>query len=342
MSKLLKRLSTLSVGGLAFVAASAGAEVVLKYSNWFPAGHVINTEVVGPWIADVERVTEGRVKVVTLPKVVGTVPSQYDVVRDGLADIVLMVPGYTPDRFPLTEVMELPFLGDRASVRAPVTHRFYKDHLEKYGEYRNVHVIALMTGSAAYVYNTEVKVIQIDDFKGLKLRSPSGTSSKVIAMLGGIPVAKPASEIYELASGGIIDGALLPPDAVAGFNLGDALPNTTLIPGGIAATVTALVINRDKWNSLSQADREVIERVSGEVVARRSGSAHDRESQKALETYREAGHWIGHGSPELVAEMKRRIKPLEDAWFDKARRKGVQDPEKLLEILRKAIGTSPE
>lgn len=58
----------------AFVAAlpAAAQTTVLKYSNWLPVGQAMRMEVIEPWIAEVEKVTAGRVKIDMLPKVVGT------------------------------------------------------------------------------------------------------------------------------------------------------------------------------------------------------------------------------------------------------------------------------
>ena len=46
--------------------------VTLRYSNWLPVTHHLVQQLMLPWAADVEKVTEGRVKVEMLPKVVGT------------------------------------------------------------------------------------------------------------------------------------------------------------------------------------------------------------------------------------------------------------------------------
>ena len=88
------------VGGIAvaialsFSASGSHAEpIILRYSNWLPLNYPLNTGVMIPWIEAVEKVTEGRVKIEMTPKVVGTVPGQYDVVADGLADISLFLPG---------------------------------------------------------------------------------------------------------------------------------------------------------------------------------------------------------------------------------------------------------
>src|SRR5690606_11316464 len=99
--RILKVAGLLSTVGLA--ATVQAAPFVLRHSNWFPEGQVMRVNVIEPWKAEVERVTEGRVKIETLPKVVGSVQGQYDVARDGQADIVVFSNGYTPGRFDILE-----------------------------------------------------------------------------------------------------------------------------------------------------------------------------------------------------------------------------------------------
>ena len=67
--------------------ASAAAQTVIRYSPWLPAKHAVHEGLIRPWIKEVERVTERRVTVEFLPKAVGTPATQFDVVRDGLADM---------------------------------------------------------------------------------------------------------------------------------------------------------------------------------------------------------------------------------------------------------------
>ncbi len=124
-------MSTLSLKTIAIAMAmslvSAGTAAsqtsTLRYSSWLPGNHWLNTKVMLPWTAELENATDGRVKIELLPKTVGTPPTQFDVCRDGLADVCVIVAGYTPGRFAATELGELPFMGDDPRVLAPAFDR---------------------------------------------------------------------------------------------------------------------------------------------------------------------------------------------------------------------------
>lgn len=322
------------------LAASASAQTVLRYSNWLPEGYPVRTKILEPWMAEVAKVTQGRVKIEATPKVVGTVPGQFDVIRDGLADVALVVPGYTPGRFVLTELFELPFLGDVAEARSPATYRIYQKELARYNEFNGVHVVSVFTGSAAQIYTSKREVRGMDDFKGLKLRSPQAATSQAITLLGGVPVAKPVPEIYELASGGVIDGGVIVAETIMGFKLNDILKKVTLVPGGVGNTTLLVAMNPAKWNALSKEDQEAINRVSGESLAKLAGRVHDESDAKALDSVIKGGATVHRPSAAFADEMRSRLVPVEKTWVEKARAKGVADPERLIEQLRKEIAAA--
>ena len=318
---------------------TASAQVVLKHSNWFPEGQVMRVKVIEPWIAEVAKVTNGRVKIDTLPKVVGSVPGQFDVARDGQADIVVFSNGYTPGRFDVLEIGELPFMGDRPEVFGPALHRFYTKHAAQYGEYKGVHPLAVFVVAPPQLFNSKRPLRAVADFKGMKIRSNSQSTTTALSLLGAVPVSKPATETYELMASGVLDGTLMPPESVLPFKLVDHSNYATIIPGALSNSILTLAINEDRWKALSQADRDAITKISGEAFARNIGLAYATGNEATWEALKKAGKSIETASPAMVAEMAKVLQPMEAAWMEKARKKGVAQPEKLLEALRAEVAT---
>lgn len=189
-------------------AAAVSAETTLRYSNWLPTTHPFMAEVIEPWIASVEEVTEGRVQIEVLPKVVGSVPTQFEVIRDGLADVALIVDGYSPGRFNVNSIIELPFIGNDAKAMTIAYWRIYEKYLADIGEYENAIPVAKSSAGPLILVTGTKKVETIDDIRGLKLRVPSSTVSKLLVEIGGVPVNKPVSDLYELISTGVVDGSI--------------------------------------------------------------------------------------------------------------------------------------
>ncbi len=327
--------AALAVAGCAFGAATASAQTTtLKYSNWLPAGQAMRVEVIEPWIVEVEKVTQGRVKIDTLPKVVGTVPAQFDVARDGQADLVVFIPGYTPNRFDILDVAQLPFMGDDPERLAPVVDRFFRKNLASYNEFKGVHPLSVYVVSPGQIFNRVRPIKALADFKGLKIRSPQASATQALTLLGAVPVSKPVSETYELLSSGVLDGTFMPPESIPAFKLTDLVPHATIVPGAIYNTVLVLGINEDKWKSISQADRDAITRISGDAFAANIGRAYAKGDKAAFDTIRKAGRTVDVLSEPVVVEMKKALQPIEKDWIEKAKKKGVADPQKLIDQLR--------
>lgn len=318
---------------------SVSAQTLLRYSNWLPAGHPLRVQVMDPWAEDVAKATSGRVRIEPLPKVVGTVAGQFDVIRDGLADVALFVPSYQPGKFEVTELMELPFLADKAAIRSPASWRFFQKHLAQQDEYKGIHVLSLFTGPALQFYTAKKQVRTVDDLQGLKLRSPNQTVSQGLTLLGATPVLKPATEVYELVSGGVLDGGAMTVGDVQSFKLVSLMPKVSLVSGGFTATVIVLAINPAKWASLSKADQDAIAAVSGEKVARAVGVSYDAAEIESLEATRKAGGTVEQLSPAVVEAMKQRLAPIEQSVMEKARKRGVKDPAELMKALKAEIAS---
>jgi TRAP-type C4-dicarboxylate transport system substrate-binding protein len=78
---------------LAISASAADAKTRLVVNCFFGSGHQVCTDVLPAWIKEVERVTDGRVSAVILPKSVAPPPDQLASVEKGLADVAVQFNG---------------------------------------------------------------------------------------------------------------------------------------------------------------------------------------------------------------------------------------------------------
>jgi TRAP-type transport system periplasmic protein len=323
--------------GLATASAAFAEPVTIRYSNWLPPNFFLWDEALKPWIDDIEKVTEGRVKVDVLPKVVGTTASQFDVVRDGLADMSFTVASYTPGRFVMTEFGELPLLSSDAATIAPAFDRLYRKHLEQYGEYDGVDILSIYTISPSQIFTATRPVKSVQDLKGLKMRSPTSGTQAFLETVGGVPINKPSTEAYEMLATGAIDGQLTQANTVVGFGQAELTKYALLLPGGVSNAVNFVAINPDKWAEISPADQAAILAISQDKLAERVGTAYSRAEDAAVEKLRASGYEIVEGDAALISELREILKPVEGAWIERARKKGLKNPEEVLAEYREAI-----
>ena len=163
--------------------------------------------------------------------------------------------------------------------------------------------------------------------------------SQALTLLKAVPVVKPATEIYEMVSSGVLDGAVFTiPDNLS-FKLTTVVPKAHIVPGGFSSTVIVLGANPAKWASLSKADQDAIMAVSGEALARQVGVSYDAAEKESLDATLKAGGSVQTMSPALVSAMKERVAPMEQAALEKARKKGIADPAALVTLLRGEIAS---
>lgn len=333
------KITLRGIAAAAFLAlpTSALAETVIRYSSWLPLQHHMHTNVIVPFMADVQRVTEGRVRVEMLPKLVGTMPTQFDAVRDGLVDMGVFVPGSMAGRFPLIEVGELPLLEDEAAVAAPAVWRLYDTKLRQHGEFREVHILSIFSTAAGHFCMNRQAIRTPADLQGMKLRTALASTFPLIEALGAVPVQKPTGEIYELLSGGTLDGTLLGPEAVVGFNLTDVVDHITMVPGGLYSSVLSLAINKSKWESISEADRAAISEVAGEHMATAIGKTYSDQAIAAVAKLTEEGKEFLVADGPLMSAIESAAAPTEAAWVAKAKAAGMEDAEAVLAAFKADI-----
>ncbi|MCZ4291561.1 TRAP transporter substrate-binding protein DctP [Hoeflea alexandrii] len=319
-----------------FAGAAASADTTWTYSSWLPSGHRLNDDGVLAWAADVEKVTEGRVKIVAAPKVVGTVPAQYDVIRDGLAEVGLIVPGYTPGRFDLISIGEGPFLTDRSDVAAPAFAKLYEKWLAPLNMFEGVHVASAFVTSPGHVF-TKNPIKTVEDFKGLKLRSPLVGTIATIEALGAVPVQKSVSETYEMLSAGALDGSLAGIEQAKSFHLADVTENLTIVPGALFNSALLLVVNQAAWDGISAADQAAITEISGAYFATNLGKSLLVAETDGIEEMKAKGKTVTRADDALTEQIRVNLEPQVAVALEKYKTLGLTNAEEVLKDYKSMI-----
>ena len=85
----------------------------------------------------------------------GAPPAQFDLVADGVADMAFSIAGYTPDRIKLTQVAELPFVGDSSEAISVALWRTYEKYFVPADEFKGVKLLGLFTSVPSNLYTVK-------------------------------------------------------------------------------------------------------------------------------------------------------------------------------------------
>lgn len=329
----------LSVALLAIVGLSASpadAQVTLRFNGWLPPAHPIMRLSIRPWAEEISKVTGGRVKVEFTASSLGPPNTQIDMVRDGVVDAALTVHGYTPGRFELTRVAELPFLSRGAEALSVALWRVHSEMLTPADEHKGIKLLTMFTSQPGIVYSKGKKLDSIQAWTGVKIAGGSKINADIAALLGASPIQVPGPQIYELLERGVADAGFLDQSSYKDFNLGRVVDSAVTFPQGIYAVTFFVAANEAAWNKIAPADRAAIEAISGEALARKAGANWDSEAKIARDQMIERKTAITEAGGDYLAELKRRLAPLETAWIDRAKSRGV-DGAAVLKRLRAVV-----
>ena len=234
----------------------------LRFSSFVPPMHFMNKSVIEPWIQMIDERTQGKLKIkLYAGGALGKPQDQYDMAVRGVADITWGILAYTPGRFPLTTVMELPFMSPSAEIGSRMVQRLYdKGYLKD--EFKDVKVLALGMPPTMDIHSNKKLVKTLDDLKGMKVRTPSPMMGKLISKWGGVPVAMPAPEVYLSLERGVIDAIFFDPLTLIGLRCNEVTKYHTEV--GISTTVFFFVMSQETWNSLPPGVQKVLNELSGE------------------------------------------------------------------------------
>jgi TRAP-type transport system periplasmic protein len=325
--------AVLSGAALALTSWPAAAQTTtLTMSSWVSPSHLLTKDVLAVWGQQVEKATNGRVKLHMLPKHPSAAPGTFDAVRDGLVDVSYVTASYTPARHVLPLIAELPGGGATSVINSVAYSRIHWKYLQQAGEYKGVKLLAVFTHGPGQMFNTKRPINKVEDLAGMKIRTGGGIAEEMARALGASAFVKPAPESYELLSSGVADGTFFPLESIISFKLGSVIKYATLFPGGFYSSSFGFFMNEDKWNKLSKQDQDAINSVSGEALAVLAGKAWDATDAAALEEMKRVGIQISTPSAEFVKEVQERAKSINDKWVKDATAKGVDGAKVLAEF----------
>jgi TRAP-type C4-dicarboxylate transport system substrate-binding protein len=309
------------------------AQTTLTVSNWVPAAHPVAVAI-NKWTQDVEKATAGRVKFQTLPKAVATPQAHFNAVRDGLAEVSFTVLGYTPGRFGLSEISELPLMGTTAESNSVALQRVASRHPQFMNEYKDVKVLALFTHGPGVIFNAKKPVQSLDDLKGLKFRVGGGVVNEVGKLIDANTTLKPATESYELLSTGVMDGVFLPFESISTYKIDKLIRHATTFPGGLYNSAFLVMMNKKAYEALPAADREALDKLAGEPFSRALGRSFDDKDREGAALAQASGIKVIAAPPAMVQAVQAKVGVLEKNWIEAARGKGLPNPEQVLQEFR--------
>lgn len=312
--------NTVLAAGLVCSALSVHAETItLKVHHFLGPQSIQHTKMMQTWCDNIAKDSANRLACQIYPamQLGGSPPQLFDQAKDGVADVVWTVAGYSAGRFARTQVFELPFM----MTNAGATSRAAWDFVQKNAmdEYKDVKLLAVHVHGPGVIFTKDKAITKMEDLKGMKVRGPTATITKMLGMMGATPVGMPVPQVPEALSKGVIDGAVIPFEVAPGLKVHELTKfaaETASNQPALYTTVFVVPMNKAKYESLPADLKAVIDKNSGREFSAFLGdtqSGNDVPSRKIFAST--PGYTINQIAPAELDRWKKATSALDDTWM---------------------------
>jgi TRAP-type C4-dicarboxylate transport system substrate-binding protein len=329
----------------AMLAPAAAQQVVsLKVAHFLPASSNAHQNIIVPWCEKLEKDSGGELKCEIYPAMqLGGTPAQLlDQARDGVADIVWTIPTYSAGRYTKTEVFELPFMTVNAKQGSAALWQYTQKH--SLDEFRGVKPLFMHT-TEGYVLHSNKPVRTMEDLRGMKIRTATRISARMVAALGATPVQMPLPQVPDAISKGVIQAALVPWEAMPATKLHEIVRFHLDVPPGaprMANSIFIFAMNQAKYDSLSARQKKAIDANSGLAASVWAGEkGFDAMVAPLSKLARDRGNTLAYLGDAEVARWRKATEDTYDDWMKDVAAKGG-DGAKLLAEARAILARVPK
>ena len=319
-------LGTVLVGGCGQTASSpsnGSAEapaIELNFATWQPPAYPNNTQVYQPFIDEVAEQTDGRVQMYLHPGgVLAKGDETYDAVVTGMLDMGFSLQSYTPGRFPLTTILEFPFMFTSSLQACETAAELYQTNTAFQDEYGDVKVIWIGTTDTSVLISSK-PVDTVEDFKGLRIRTPGPVQNDMVTALGATPVSMPYTEVYDAIQRGIVDATFGPQTSIFPFNFHEVAEHIVYVD--FYSTPLFVVMNQSAWDKISPADQAIITEIM-DKLPQQMGGLYNMRVEGVQKDLVEHNLNVITFSDEELQKAKDILDPLEDKWLSDMEANGV-------------------
>ncbi|MGP6088974.1 TRAP transporter substrate-binding protein [Antarctobacter jejuensis] len=309
---------------MALTGTTAMAKEVLTLHQFLPPQANVPKLVLDVWADRVEEASGGEIVVERYPSMQlgGTPPELMDQAIDGIADVVWTVVGYTPGRYPSTEVFELPFMVNDARAGSYAYWKLFEKHMEN-GEFADLKILGTWVHGPG-MFHTNKPVNVPGDLDGMKIRGGSRLVNDLLTRVGAEPIGMPVPAVSEALSKGVLDGTTIPWEVTPALKVPELVTNHTEFDGpGLYTLTFVLAMNKDRYETLPENLQKVIDDNSGLAFSIFAGGTQGDADGPARQIAVDLGNNIITVSEEDAGKWAEIVDPIYADWIADMTEKGI-------------------
>jgi len=235
----------------------------------------------------------------------GAAGDQYALACSGDADLAYLMHGTMPGRFPLTELVALPFASPDAKRGTAALLAALPRYLAD--EHDGVRVLFL-AANAPMAVHSRVPLRSVADFRDRRIRVPSEVVAATLSALSAVPVPVLPLDVRKALKAGTVEGVAMTYQGAEFSRLADLVRYSTDLN---ANTVTfGLVMNPASYQRLPADLRAVVDDVLGASAGQRLAQALAADAEAGRAYMRQAGVEIIELGPAERKALNAALEPV--------------------------------
>ena len=308
----------------------------LKYISVYPPMHPSIVNGVMPWIEDMKKKSGGRLIIqFYAPRTLTPILEHYEAVKSGIADMAFSPQSLNPGKFPLADVIALPFMFRSAEAASLAAWELTRQFPEIAAEYKDIKLLWFHT-SALYEFHTAKKPVRsLKDLQGMKAIVWTASGRKYGETLGVIPQEILGPDTYMAMQRGMAEAVFSPLAPIRSYKLDETTKYHTL--GHFNLEPFWGGININSFEKLPPDLQKIIMDTSGYYMAGVFGRTLDAGHVAGIKWMKQKGHEFFELSEEELDKWRERVRPIYGAWVKDMEALGYKNAGKILETAR-ALG----
>jgi TRAP-type C4-dicarboxylate transport system substrate-binding protein len=324
--RILAASSTIAIG----LAIPAAAQVELIYNSYLPPFNETYQVGIRDFAAAIAEESGGEI-VVTIPDS-SLAPSerQYEMVRDGIADMAVLQTEAVSQFVVLNELGGLPGMAPGAEAGSVALWETYVEHFREINELPGVVILSthVLPGRDILTLG-DLRIETPEDLRGQRIWASAHPFLMASEAMESVPLVLEFGEIQEFSARGDLDALFITAGSAESAGVLDMVGQIARKPGGFGSQSFMIIIAENRWNEMTDDQRAAILRAA-DGLPRRLGAANDASELEVAAQVEAMGVTVFEG--EALAAFEAVVAPQIDDWKVRAAEAGLADPQAAIDF----------
>lgn len=285
------------------------------------------------WAENIKKETQDRVIIEFYnPNTLCPEGEIYDSVKNGLVSIGSQNVTRVRGKFPLSRIMDLPFIHTSSESGSVSKWRLYEAFPEIQKEFSDTHVLTFWSSALDQVHSAKKPFDSLENLKGAQISGMGGGHMELLKALGASGVQISPNELYLALQRGQVDGVVCPLAYMRSTKVYEAAKTSYIV--NMNSNGFYLVMTKSIWDSLPQDIQRVFTSLSGEKLSRELGQITDKGVLDDVEFMTAQGHTLVRVNNEERNRWGERAQVVINDWLKECQDKGIAVAPKVLESVR--------